>query len=63
VAVLVSNILVFMNLVLIMVDLYKITFKKKTFNTVELTVARYLPVYLAWVAIVVFTFPLIFGMK
>jgi hypothetical protein len=62
-AILVSNILVFFNLILIMIDLYRINFKKKAFGAVEMTVSKYLPVYLIWIAIVVFTFPLIFGMK
>jgi hypothetical protein len=63
VAVLVSNLLVFVNLVMIMFDLYKINFRQKSFTTVEMTVAKYLPVYLIWIAIVVFTFPLIFNLK
>jgi hypothetical protein len=62
-AVLVSNILVLINLVLIMIDLLRINFKKKEFKTVEISVARFLPVYLIWVIIVIFGFPLIFGMK
>lgn len=62
-AVLVSNILVLINLVLIMVVLFRVNFKKKEFNLVEKTLSRFLPVYLVWILIVVFTFPLIFGMK
>jgi hypothetical protein len=62
-AVVVSNILVLINLVLIMIDLFRINFKKKEFKTVEMSVARFLPVYLIWVIIVIFGFPLIFGMK
>jgi len=63
VAVLVSNLLVLANLVLIMIDLLRINFKKKEFSILELTVAKFLPVYLAWIIIVVFAFPLIFGMR
>ncbi len=59
-AVLVSNILVLVNLILIMVDLIKIIFKKGEFRIVETTVSRFLPVYLGWIMIVIFGFPLIF---
>ena len=62
-AVLVSNILVLANLILIMIDLFRINFRKKEFRILEMTVAKYLPVYLAWIIIVVFAFPLIFRMK
>jgi hypothetical protein len=62
-AVLVSNILVLVNLVLIMTDLFRINFKGKEFKIVEMTVSKYLPVYLAWVLIVIFLFPAVFGMR
>jgi len=62
-AVLVSNILVLINLVLIMIDLFRINLKKKEFKIVEMTVAKFLPVYLVWIIIVIFAFPVIFGMK
>ena len=62
-AVLGSNILIFGNLVLIMIDLYKISFRKLEFGKVGMTVSNYLPVYLIWIFIVVFGFPLLFGMK
>ncbi len=62
-AVLVSNILVLGNLILIMTDLFRINFRSGQFSKVETTVARYLPVYLIWVLIVTFGFPLLFGMK
>lgn len=60
-AVLVSNILVLINLTLIMSDLYRINFRGREFSLVENRVSGYLPVYLAWIIIVVFGFPLIFG--
>jgi len=63
VAVLVSNLLVLTNLILIMIDLFRINFKKKEFRILEITVAKFLPVYLAWIILVVFAFPLIFGMR
>jgi hypothetical protein len=62
-AVLGSNILIFVNLVLIMIDLYKISFKEMVIDKVELTISKYLPVYIIWILIVIFGFPLIFGMK
>ncbi|MGI6310634.1 MAG: hypothetical protein ACOXZU_03755 [Bacteroidales bacterium] len=62
-AVLASNILVLVNLIMIMTDLFRINFRNREFRTVESTVAKYLPVYLAWIIFVVFCFPLIFGMK
>jgi hypothetical protein len=62
-AVVVSNILVLINLVLIMRNLISITFRGKEFSQVENTVAKFLPVYFIWVAFVVFGFPLIFGVS
>ena len=55
-----SNLLIFGNLVLIMIDLYKVNFRKATFSKVETTIAKYLPVYLIWSILVVFLLPLIF---
>jgi hypothetical protein len=62
-AVLGSNILIFFNLVLIMIDLFKTNFKEMTIAKVELTISKYLPVYIIWTLIVIFGFPLFFGMK
>lgn len=62
-AVLGSNLLIFGNLVLIMIDLIKVVFKGKEIKTVELTIARYIPIYTAWTIIVTFGFPLLFAMK
>jgi len=62
-AILGSNILIFGNLVLIMIDLFKINFKKSDLEKVEMTISKYLPLYIIWTLIVVFGFPLIFGMK
>ncbi|MFZ0282736.1 MAG: hypothetical protein WAL29_13880, partial [Bacteroidales bacterium] len=62
-AVLGSNILVLVNLVLLIKDLYKVNFKNAMIREVELTIAKYLPVYLIWILFVVFGFPMIFGMK
>lgn len=62
-AVLVSNVLVLINLVLIMVDLFRTSFRNREFRIVELSTAKFLPVYLIWIIIVVFGFPLLFGMN
>lgn len=62
-AILVSNILVLVNLILIMTDLFMINFKGKEFRRVEMTVSKYLPVYLVWIIFVIFCFPAIFGLK
>jgi NADH:ubiquinone oxidoreductase subunit K len=62
-AVLGSNILIFGNLVLIMVDLYKTNFMGHAIKMLEITIAKYLPVYAVWTAFVVFVIPLIFGFK
>jgi hypothetical protein len=58
-----SNILILVNLVLIMIDLYRTIFKEITIEKVEMTIAKYLPVYLIYTLFVIFGFPLIFGMK
>ncbi len=62
-AVLGSNVLIFGNLILIMIDLLKVNFGKSKIDRVEFTIARYLPVYLVWILFVVFAFPFLFGMK
>jgi hypothetical protein len=62
-AILGSNILIFGNLILIMIDLFKINFKKSELEKVGMTISKYLPLYILWTLFVVFGFPLIFGMK
>ncbi len=62
-AVLGSNLLIFGNLVLIMLDLYKVNFKNREIKQVELTISKYLPIYMIWTIFVVFGFPLLFGFK
>ncbi len=63
IAVMGSNLLIFGNLVLIMIDLFKVNFKRKEVKQVEVTIARYLPVYALWTVFVVFVLPWIFGLK
>jgi hypothetical protein len=62
-AVLGSNLLLFGHLIWIAISLFKVTFKKKDIELVEDTVSRYLPVYAVWTILVVFVFPLIFGVN
>lgn len=62
-AVLVSNLLVLGNLILIMIDLFRVNFKGREFSIVEVTVSKYLPVYLVYIIVVAFGFPMIFGMN
>ena len=63
VAVLGSNLLIFGNLLLVMIDLYKVNFKNKQIKQVELTIANYLPVYAIWTVFVVFVLPWIFWLR
>jgi hypothetical protein len=63
VAILGSNIVIFINLILITIDLFKINFRKSEIDLVENTIARYLPVYIGWIVFVVFILPFIFGLR
>lgn len=62
-AVLGSNLLIFGHLVLIMLDLYRVVWKGKEIKTVELTIAKYLPLYAGWTVFVTFVLPFLFGLK
>ena len=62
-AVLGSNILILGNLVLIIIDLYKVNFKDSHIKEVELTISKYLPAYAIWILFVIIAFPLIFGIN
>lgn len=61
--VLVSNILIFINLILITKNLSLSYFKSFRLDSVENTVARYLTVYFVWTIIAIFVLPFVFGMK
>lgn len=61
--VMVSNVLIFVNLVQIALNLLLVYFKAKPLQQVETVVAKYLPVYFAWTMIVIFVLPFVFGMK
>jgi len=62
-AVLGSNLLIFFNLMLIVRDLYRVNFNQKELRVVALTISGYLPVYAIWTLLVVFGFPLLFGLN
>lgn len=60
-AVLGSNILILINLVLVAWELFGVLRKKTNINNVERSISIYLPVYAVWAIIVTFIFPFIFG--
>jgi hypothetical protein len=62
-AVLGSNVLILINLLLVTAQLFKTVSKKGEIAGVGKAIAGYLPVYFAWAIIVTFIFPLIFGFK
>jgi len=61
--VLVTNILVFLNLILIALRLFRSCFKGDPVERVEKSIARYLPVYAGWTVIAIFLLPLVFGFR
>jgi hypothetical protein len=62
-AVLGSNALILINLLLVTFQLYKAAQRKVNISAVGKTIAYYLPVYLIWAIIVTFIFPFLFGFK
>ncbi len=58
--VLFSNILILINLLLVLPDLYRAGFRGKPLDHVERIISRYLPVYFIYSIVVIFIFPLIF---
>lgn len=63
IAVLGSNLLIFGHLILIVIDLYKVTFKGAKLKDVENTIVKYIPIYASWTFIIGLLLPLIFKMK
>ena len=61
--VLVSNILFLINLLLILPGLFFAGFKGRSPDRVEKIICGYLPVYFVYCLVVIFLFPVIFGMK
>ncbi len=63
IAVLGSNLLIFGNLILIMIDLYKVNFKDQKIKNLEINLAKYLPIYTIWTIFVIFILPFLFNFK
>lgn len=63
VAVLGSNILMLIHLLMIAAKLFKTVIRANEGIEVGKTIVRYIPVYFVWLAIVVFLFPLVFGFQ
>ncbi len=60
-AVLGGNVLMLINLILVIVQLFGLLFRNKDISGVGKAITSYLPVYLIWTIIVTFIFPLLFG--
>jgi hypothetical protein len=56
-AVLGANLLILINLILVLIKLYKVITGKSQQDEVGRVISRYLPVYILWTAIVTFLFP------
>lgn len=63
IAVLGSNLLIFIHLLLVAKSLFKASQGKSDLNQVAKSIAEYLPIYVIWAAIVCFVFPLLFQFK
>ncbi len=61
--VLITNILVFINLILIAVKLYRVRFKAASSEIIEISVEKYLTVYAVWTVIAIFIIPVVFGFR
>lgn len=62
-AVLGSNLLILVHLLLVTVRLFKTILQKGDVDSVGNIIVRYLPAYLFWAAVVTFLFPFLFGFK
>lgn len=62
-AVLGSNLLILINLILVAKEIIGLAGRKGSFEAVEFAITRYLNIYVVWMAIVTFLFPLIFGFR
>jgi hypothetical protein len=58
-----GNILILVNLLLVTARLSRVVSGKSDITGVGKVIAYYLPVYIAWAAIVTFLFPFLFGFK
>jgi len=62
-AVLGSNILILIHIILVTIRLFKTLKSKSTIEEVENSIVAFLPVYLVWILLVGFTFPIIFNFR
>ena len=62
-AVLGSNVLILINLLLVALQLFKVLFRKANTTGVGNVIAFYLPVYFVWTIIVTFLFPFLFWLR
>lgn len=62
-AVIGSNLLILVHLIFVGVDIFKVIQKKGSVEKIENSIAKMLPVYSAWAAVVAFLFTIIFKMK
>ncbi|MGF7078208.1 hypothetical protein [Mucilaginibacter sp. UYCu711] len=62
-AILGSNVLILINLVLVTMRIFRVVSKKAEITAVGNVIAFYLPIYFIWTIIVTFIFPLIFWFK
>ena len=62
-AVLGINLLMLVHLILVCKDLLRTVGGKTQLQEVGFTIAKYLPIYVVWTAIVVFLFPILFGFE
>ena len=60
-AVLGANLLIFIHLTWIGLDLFRVGFRRKPLQKLEETIAAFLPAYAIWMLGVIFIFPLVFG--
>ncbi|MXV50088.1 hypothetical protein GS399_03820 [Pedobacter sp. HMF7647] len=63
IAVMGSNVLILINLLLVTIQLFKVLSKKRDLTEVGNAIAVFLPVYGLWATFVTFLFPLLFGFK
>jgi hypothetical protein len=62
-AVLGGNVLILINLILVIRQLYRVLVKKAEVARVGRAIVFYLPIYFVWTIIVTFVFPFVFGFK
>lgn len=62
-AVLGSNVLILVNLILVIIQFYRVLFKKTEISNIGKVISAYLPLYLIWIIIVCFIFPFIFNFR